>query len=209
MAEAAAAWAGAGWGGDARERLERYVRWLKEEAITSGALGPHEAGRLWTRHIGDSLTFAVGWKKPPDRLLDLGSGAGLPGIPLAVLWPETAVTVVDRSSKRADSLARLARILRLGNVSVQQLEAEAVSGGWPALVSRATFEVSVAMTWCARLLAPTGQAVLGWLRRSATPAEVDQIKERGSAQGLKTRIAVVPPTLLDGPSSLLIIAPRE
>jgi 16S rRNA G527 N7-methylase RsmG len=117
-----------------------YREWLDEEAIPAGALGPAERDRLDDRHIADSLLFLHGWDhdEDPESIWDLGSGAGLPGIPLAVLLPDTQVTLVDRSSRRSELMRRAVRILGLDNVEVEETEIEDLNGTTAMIVSRAT-----------------------------------------------------------------------
>ncbi len=153
--------------GTALERLDTYQRWLAEEAVPAGSLGPGESQRLHDRHLGDSILFAAGFVSIPDQVLDLGSGAGLPGIPLAVLWGDTRFTLLDRSGRRVDLIRRAVRILALENVTVEQGEIEHPSHQEMAVVSRATLPPSRARELITPWLMPGAVAVLGgsWERR--------------------------------------------
>jgi len=87
---------------DQIEKLARYRDWLRDEAIPAGGLGPKERRRLESRHIADSLLFGAGFGAVPEHVRDLGSGVGLPGIPLAVAHPRSQLELVDRSQRRVD-----------------------------------------------------------------------------------------------------------
>ena len=76
------------------------------------------------------MTFGVGWDAPPDEVLDVGTGVGLPGIPLAILFPETMVTLLDRGGRRVRLLHRAVRVLGLPNVVIAQGDAFAVADEW-------------------------------------------------------------------------------
>ena len=146
--------------------LRDYRNWLREEAIPAGGLGPEETARIEDRHIGDSLLFYLGWARPepPTRLWDLGSGVGLPGIPLAILLPESEVTLIDRSGRRVDLARRAIRVLDLGNVSVQRADIEDLQGKAPMLVSRATMSPDRLQPLMKKHLEPGGVAVVGGSR---------------------------------------------
>src|SRR5680860_1148391 len=94
-------------------QLGRLHRWLATEAVEAGGLGPNEVDQITQRHIGDSAAFACQVPKAPDSLIDLGSGVGLPGAVLAILWPRTSVTLLDRSGRRADLARRMTRVVGL------------------------------------------------------------------------------------------------
>lgn len=151
-----------------RDILVVYRDWLDQEAIPAGALGPAESGRLDDRHLADSLLFLHGWHHDadPKSMWDLGSGAGLPGIPLAVLLPDTRVTLVDRSRKRCDLLRRAVRILGLGNVEVEETEIANLNGATSLIVSRATMGAAQLAPMVRRHLTPDGVAVVGGSWRS-------------------------------------------
>lgn len=142
-------------------QLLRFRDWLRDEAIPAGGLGPAEEGRLDRRHLADSLTFSLPFPQRPDELVDLGTGVGLPGIPLAVLWPETRVILVDRSGKRVDLARRATRVLGLGNVEVVHSELSDLEGRFPAVVSRATMSPDELARPVQELLSPGGLAVIG------------------------------------------------
>lgn len=143
------------------ETLMRYQDWLREEAIKAGGLGPAEGDRLESRHVGDSLLFAVAMPHTPSELWDLGSGVGLPGIPLAVLLPETRLTLVERSGRRADLLRRAARVLDLSNIEVRQVDIRQLEGPLGGLVTRATLGPAKIAPLARELLEPGGFALMG------------------------------------------------
>ncbi len=173
--------------------LERFRLWLLKEAIPAGGLGPGETSRLHDRHIGDSLTFAWPFPSPPpEDVLDLGSGVGLPGIPLAVLWPSTTVTLLDRSVKRVDLARRAIRVLGLDNVETAQTDINEIDREFSAVVTRAAIPAERLEPLVSRALQPGGMAVAGgsWTR----PPEVD---------GWQT--TEIPTEMLDRPVWLLIM----
>jgi 16S rRNA (guanine527-N7)-methyltransferase len=97
------------------EALERAYA----EAVRLGFLGPRELERLWERHLDDALGLAsIRRPEPGEHWADLGSGAGLPGLPLAVTYRSTAFTLVDAQRRRLDWVAATANELHLTNLSV-------------------------------------------------------------------------------------------
>lgn len=199
ITEAVASWLG--WPIDESQAalLDRYGRWLAEEAAVAGGLGPNEARRIDDRHLADSLLFARGWElgRPPTSLLDLGSGVGLPGIPLAVLWPATAVTLIDRSGRRVGLARRAVRVLGIANVTV----VEADAGRHPPVeaelvVARAAGPVEEVRGW-ARTLAP------GARRLVVGGSHLERPREPVSGERLLEVLAEV----LDRPVWLRIMAP--
>lgn len=161
--EQAADWAGVRLEPAQRRLLEEYRDWLREEAIPAGGLGPNEADRLDQRHLADSLLFAGGWQRetPPSTVLDLGSGVGLPGIPLAIIWPESRVTLLDRAGRRVQLARRAVRILGLDGVAVVQGEAVSRDLRAQMVVARAVADPTTVLAWARRLLEPGGLAVVG------------------------------------------------
>lgn len=141
-------------------RLLSYGRWLIDEALPAGALGPGEAARVLERHVLDSVAFVLGWDSPPPELIDIGSGAGLPGIPLAVVWPGTRIVLLERSGRRARLLRRALRVLGLSDVDVEQGDAVDAAPGWPAAVMRGVLPPDRAVTTLDRLLAAHGRGAV-------------------------------------------------
>jgi 16S rRNA (guanine527-N7)-methyltransferase len=111
------------------------------EAVRLGFLGPREEERLWERHLNDALGLAaIRRPKPDERWADLGSGAGLPGLPLAVAYRATSFTLVDAQRRRVDWVAATAAKLGLANVAAVHARLEDYGGG-PA---RQSFDVATA-----------------------------------------------------------------
>jgi 16S rRNA (guanine527-N7)-methyltransferase len=111
------------------------------EAIQLGFLGPREQERLWERHLDDAFGLAaVREPKPGERWVDLGSGAGLPGLPLAVAHRSTLFTMIDAQGRRLDWVQATAARLGLTNVTAVHARLEDYGRG-PA---RESFDVATA-----------------------------------------------------------------
>jgi 16S rRNA (guanine527-N7)-methyltransferase len=204
-ARRAAIWAGGDLDDSQEERLVAYAEWLVAEAIPAGGLGPREGDRLWPRHLADSLTFAGGWSQPPIEILDVGTGVGLPGIPLAILWPSTRVTLLDRGGRRIRLLHRIVRILALENVVIAQGDVFAVADEWAGLTFRGSVRAPEAVALTGRLLEPGGRAVLGLSRRPEPPDRATDLMTLAGALGIEAEVLRVPDEVLDAPSWLLIM----
>jgi len=113
--------------GAALPTAKRYAQLLAGPGVTRGLLGPREVPRLWSRHLLNSAAIADLVPRPAT-LIDLGSGAGLPGIVLALLLPDVTVTLVERMQRRSIFLTECVGELGLGNVRVCQATAEELAG---------------------------------------------------------------------------------
>lgn len=118
--------------------FEVYSDWLRDEGVRAGGLGPDETERLERRHLADSLLFASLIPDGAGRVWDLGTGVGLPGIPLAITLPEIEFRLIDRSGRRIDLLRRVVRILDLPNCEVLQGEINELNGKVGTIVARAS-----------------------------------------------------------------------
>ena len=163
----AAQWAGIELDSSQQDQLTALAKWLVDEAIPAGGLGPSEGKVVFSRHIADSLLFAGEWdpQHPPRSLIDVGSGVGLPGLPLAIAWPNTQVISLDRSVRRADLARRAVRLLGLENVEVAALQLQEWTAAAEMVVCRGVGSPAALRPRLARLLLPGGIAVLGGSHR--------------------------------------------
>ena len=157
------------------ERLEVFAGFLAGEAATAGGIGPTEAGRLWQRHIGDSLTFLCGITGPrstveASSVIDVGSGVGLPGIPLAAALPDVRFTLLDRSERRCWLARRAARMLNLDNVSVVQADIDEHRQAVDGVVSRASLPPEQLVAAASRMAIGPAVAIVAGSHGNAPPA---------------------------------------
>lgn len=97
-------------------QLVEYAALIEKWNKTFNLVSRQDIARLYTRHLLDSLAGASMLQGP--KVLDLGSGAGLPGVPLAIAAPEKSFVLLDRSSRRVRFLGQVVRNLALSNVEV-------------------------------------------------------------------------------------------
>jgi 16S rRNA (guanine527-N7)-methyltransferase len=134
------------------DQLLTFMVELKEWSGTYNLVAPGERGFLLTRHVLDSLSIA-NWLKP-GSLLDIGSGAGLPGLPLAIVKPEMHVTLLDSAGKKIRFIRHVGRALKLDNISpLNQRVEEPVSGGPFANITSRAFASLAQFAGAARGLA--------------------------------------------------------
>jgi 16S rRNA (guanine527-N7)-methyltransferase len=111
------------------------------EAVQLGFLGPREGARLRERHLDDALGLsAIRSPLAGERWVDLGSGAGLPGLPLAFAYPEATFRLVDAQRRRLDWVAATAARLQIDNVTVVHARLEEYGHG----PGREAFDVATA-----------------------------------------------------------------
>jgi 16S rRNA (guanine527-N7)-methyltransferase len=102
----------------------RYADILATRGVAQGLIGPREVPRLWDRHLLNCAVVAELITGRSGTLVDIGSGAGLPGLVLAMVLPETAVTLLEPMERRCRFLAECVTELGLANVSVLRARAE-------------------------------------------------------------------------------------
>lgn len=193
-------WAGATLDDEQIQRLAAYATWLTEEAIPAGGIGPDEGSRIWDRHICDSLAFAAAWRDGrPGTAADLGSGVGLPGIPLAILWPDTRWSLIDRSRRRVELARRAIRILDVDNVRAYAEDFRRHRTGHEAVVARGVLSPQQLLEDIGEVLSPGGRIAVG-LTRSGS-------EEKWTESWGK--VIEVPSEVLDGGGKILIIDSRD
>lgn len=112
---------------DWQEKLKAFESILKTQADTKGLLGPRDLEIIWERHILNSLPL-IELITEGATLADIGSGAGLPGIPIAIARPDLEVTLIEPMARRADFLKETIDALDLKNTQVFHGRAEALFG---------------------------------------------------------------------------------
>ena len=110
---------------EAVDGLLLYMTELKEWSGTYNLVAPRERDFLLARHILDSLSIAP-WLQP-GSLLDIGTGAGLPGLPLAIINPEMEVTLLDSAGKKIRFIRHVGRALKLPNIHPLQQRVEEIA----------------------------------------------------------------------------------
>lgn len=156
--------------GAGAEAIRQYVDILASRGIDWGVVGPREGERLWDRHILNSIAGAS-LLPQGATVVDVGSGAGLPGIPLAILRPDLKVTLLESLLRRANFLDLAVDELGLSDrVRVVRARAEEHRERYAVVTSRAVAPLPRLIGWCAPLM--TGGGKILALKGSSAASEL-------------------------------------
>jgi 16S rRNA (guanine527-N7)-methyltransferase len=172
--------------GDAIELAQRYANLLATDGVTRGLIGPRETTRLWDRHL---LNCAVVAELLPERgeLVDIGSGAGLPGIVLAMLRPSLHVVLLEPLLRRSVFLEECVSTLGLRNVTIVRARAEdkaAARISADVATARAVAPLDRLVGWAAPLLRPGGELLA--IKGQSAEAELAAAKPVLSRLGVRS-----------------------
>jgi 16S rRNA (guanine527-N7)-methyltransferase len=142
------------------ELAERYAELLATEGVTRGLIGPREASRLWERHLLNSAVLAEAIPHG-STVCDIGTGAGLPGLVVAIARPDISMTLVEPLLRRTTFLDEVVADLGLAHVRVVRGRAEDLHGQstFDVVTSRAVAPLERLLGWSMPLVAPTGSLV--------------------------------------------------
>lgn len=163
--------------GDNQEKIQAYAQLLKTGGIERGLIGPKEGDRIWERHIANCIPITT-IIKPGLRLVDIGSGAGLPGIVIALARPDLKVSLVEPLQRRVDFLTEV--IAQLGlSVEVVRGRAEATKKQFEVVTARAVapLEKLIQITWH---MIPRGGCLLA-IKGESAAAELEASKLKKGA----------------------------
>jgi 16S rRNA (guanine527-N7)-methyltransferase len=161
--------------GDRISLAERYAELLTTDAVVRGLIGPREAPRIWERHL---LNCAVVADLIPvgASVVDVGSGAGLPGMVLAVARPDLTVTLVEPLARRTAFLTEAVAALGLDRTTVVRARAEECVGKLPGadvVTARAVAPLDRLVDWCLPLAAAGGRLLA--LKGASADAELTDL----------------------------------
>ncbi len=143
--------------GDRFALAERFTTLLASSGVSHGLIGPREVARLWERHVLNCAVIHPAIAAD-QMVIDVGSGAGLPGLALAIARPDLDVHLVEPMLRRTSWLSMAVAELGLTNVTVHRGRAEQFWGVLraPVVTARAVARLSELATWCLPLLSPGG-----------------------------------------------------
>jgi 16S rRNA (guanine527-N7)-methyltransferase len=176
--------------GQALPLAQQYVARLATDGVTRGLIGPREVPRLWQRHVLNSAAVA---EAVPDgaRVVDVGSGAGLPGIPLALARPDIALTLVEPMARRVEFLEEMVAELatadglrwRVVRGRAEERSVASAVGPVDVVTARAVAPLPRLVAWCRGLMRPGTQLVA--LVGSRTLEELPSLVRELEAAGMR------------------------
>lgn len=173
--------------GRSYDNVAAFAELLRAEGEPRGLIGPSEASRIWDRHILNSAAL-LGFLPKQGMIADLGSGAGLPGVVLAMARPELRFTLVEPMERRASWLSDVIARFELDNAEVLNCRGEEVrERSFSAVTSRAVAAVGKLANISVPLLDPGG-SLLALKGRGVS-------EELGKADKVLRRLKVAAPEL--------------
>lgn len=174
---------------DNYKTIRQYVDILVSRGVDWGLIGPREIGRLWERHILNSIALE---SLIPEgcRVADVGSGAGLPGVPLAILRPDLEMTLIEPMLRRSNFLTEALDELGLDDrVTVVRGRAEDADLHVDVVVSRAVAKLATLINWTADLIVESGSLLA--LKGQSADDEVVKAKKELSKRRLSAEVLLI------------------
>jgi 16S rRNA (guanine527-N7)-methyltransferase len=170
--------------GDATDAAARYVAMLAGDGVVRGLIGPREVPRLWDRHVLNSAALA---EVVPQgaRVVDVGSGAGLPGVPLGLARPDLTLTLVEPMARRVeflqDVVTELGAPWRVVRGRAEERSVVRAVGPVDVVTARAVAPLPRLVGWCRGLLSPGSQliALVGARAAAEVPGLVPELEAAG------------------------------
>lgn len=189
--------------GDRLALATEFARILADTGVSHGLIGPREVDRLWERHV---LNCAVAHEAFPagTAVIDVGSGAGLPGLALAVVRPDLRIHLVEPMLRRTNWLATAVTELGLENCAIHRGRAEEFHGklSAPYATARAVARIDKLARWTFPLLEPGGTLVA--LKGERAAVELEEERDRLTRMGMvEAAIRTYGAGLLDVPTVTL------
>lgn len=186
----------------------RYAQHLATTGIEWGLIGPREIDRLWTRHILNCAVVAE-FIDDSDVVGDVGSGAGLPGIPIALLRPEAQVVLIEPMERRVEWLKMVVDDLGLDNVRIVRARVEELVDEemFTVVTSRAVKAMTTLIEWTHEVMGPEGRILA--LKGASVEAELAKTKKLLKRYRLsQPKIHIVDGGILDVPSRVVEIVKK-
>jgi 16S rRNA (guanine527-N7)-methyltransferase len=162
---------------------QRYVDLLTEHGVVRGLIGPREVDRLWERHVLNSAVVAE--LIPTDAsVIDVGSGAGLPGVPLALARPDLAMTLLEPMARRVAWLSEVVAELGVDiTVARGRAEERAVAPA-DVVTARAVAPLAKLAAWCLPLVRPGGRllALKGESANEELARDAEAVRRAGGTE---------------------------
>ena len=193
--------------GDRLDLAQRYVDMLADTGVKHGLIGPKEGDRIWQRHVLNCAVLAE-LVEPGARLLDMGSGAGLPGIPLALARPDLEIVLLEPLARRVDWLRTVLAELDLPvNVVRGRAEDSMVRKQWSGadvVTARAVAPLARLSGWALPLLRPGGRLLA--IKGASATDEV--IRDREAVRGFggsAPHVVQCGGTHVDPPTTVVVV----
>jgi 16S rRNA (guanine527-N7)-methyltransferase len=192
--------------GDQLEKAVRYAEMLATDGIERGLIGPREVDRLWDRHLLNSAAIEE-LIADGACVVDAGSGAGLPGVPLALARPDLRVTLVEPMLRRTEFLLEVVRELGIDcDVVRGRIEERAVRervGTVDVVTCRAVAGLDKLTGWCVPVLRPGGQLLA--IKGERADEEVRRHRRVMASRGAGTvRVVTCGGDYLDSPTTVVV-----
>jgi 16S rRNA (guanine527-N7)-methyltransferase len=191
-------------------KARRYAELLAGAGVERGVIGPREVDRLWDRHLLNSAAIAE-FLPENARVADIGSGAGLPGIPLALARPDLRVTLIEPLLRRTDFLHEVIDELEIDVTVVRGRAEERVVRGqvgeMDAVVSRAVASLDKVTKWSMPLLRPGGEMLAIKGERAEEEAREHQ-RVLASLGAIEVRVMRCCADFLDPPATVVVARRR-